>query len=73
MSDRDWTAWSPGDRVEIDSEGHPWHGEAGKVLGLDDPEDAIYDLRLDSGEEVSAYGYELTGVVNLAASTKESP
>lgn len=72
MNDRDWTAWSPGDQVEIDSEGRPWHGEVGRVTGLDDPEDAIYGVRLDTGEEVTAYGYELTGTTAAPseASTK---
>jgi len=57
------SAWDPDDRVEIDSEGHPWHGELGRVIGLDDRDEGTWDVRLDSGEEVTAYGYELNGVI----------
>lgn len=57
-------AWSPGDRVEIDSEGHPWRGELGYVIGLDDTDGyGMWMVRLDDGEEVGVYGYELNGVV----------
>lgn len=56
------SAWEPGDRVEINGGGHPWHGELGRVIGFDDRDEDTWDVRLDTGEEVTAYGYELDGV-----------
>lgn len=56
------SAWEPGDRVEIDSESHPWHGELGRVIGWSDIDEGTRDIRLDSGEEVTAYTHELDSV-----------
>lgn len=60
------TAWDLGDRVEIDSEGHLWHGELGRVVELDDRGEGIWAVRLDDGEEVTAYSHELSGVITTS-------
>lgn len=67
------SGWAVGDRVEIDSESHPWHGETGRVSGNEDHEEGLYDVTLDSGEEVGAYGYELNGVIERTAGVSPSP
>lgn len=60
--------WDPGDRVEIDSEGHPYHGERGKIVGPDDRDEGTWAVLLDGGEEVTAYAFELNGIISTPGS-----
>jgi hypothetical protein len=55
------SAWDPGDRVEIDSESHCYHGETGTVRGPDDLDEGTWTVRLDGGEDVEVYAHEITG------------
>lgn len=58
--------WEPGDRVAIDSESHCYYDESGTMVGPEDRDDDTWVVRLDSGEEVEAYGVELTGLIEPA-------
>lgn len=63
------SAWDAGDRVEIVATDHPWRGETGHVVGLADHSDLEWGVRLDSGEEVTAYSDELDGVITSPGGT----
>jgi hypothetical protein len=62
------SAWDPGDRVEIDSESHCYHGEQGEVVRADDLDAGTWTVLLDSGEEIEAYTAELNRVITPSGS-----
>lgn len=71
MSDETWiypaSGFDLGERVCIDSEGHPYYDEFGHVVCAEDRAAGIWVVRLDSGEEVEAYSHELTGVTSASS------
>lgn len=56
-------AWDPGDRVEVASDSNIHHGEQGTIVGPEDSDGVEWIVQLDNGDEISAYSYELDGII----------